>query len=87
MKIMPRWLKSSGKPPPPENAPRAGRDCGSRRKGAVMGKVEPRWLSLEATAESIGVRPDALMRLVRAGRIRAVLPARAAPAALGSART
>jgi hypothetical protein len=30
---------------------------------------EPRWLDAEATAHYLSVRPDALARLVRAGRI------------------
>lgn len=32
-------------------------------------KVEPRWLDTEAAATYISVRPDALQRLVRDGRI------------------
>ena len=32
-------------------------------------RIEPRWLNTEAAAEYISVRPDALMRLVKAGRV------------------
>jgi hypothetical protein len=32
-------------------------------------RSEPRWLDTEAAAEYISVRPDALQRLVRAGRV------------------
>ena len=32
-------------------------------------RVEPRWLNAEATAAYLSVRPDALSRLVRQGRI------------------
>lgn len=32
-------------------------------------RVEPRWLDQEAAADYISVRPDALPRLVKAGRI------------------
>lgn len=32
-------------------------------------RVEPRWLDTGAAADYISVRPDALMRLVKAGRV------------------
>lgn len=32
-------------------------------------RIDPRWLDTEAAAEYISVRPDALMRLVRDGRV------------------
>ena len=32
-------------------------------------RIEPRWLNTEAAAKYISVRPDALMRLVKAGRV------------------
>jgi len=31
--------------------------------------IEPRWLDARATGDYISVRPDALMRLVKAGRL------------------
>lgn len=32
-------------------------------------RIEPRWLDTRAAADYISVRPDALMRLVKAGRV------------------
>ena len=54
----------SGVDPPPLADPGAGR-------GVVRGMnaESPRWLDPEAAARYLSVRPDALPRLVRAGRI------------------